>query len=407
MTPASEHRAAADGCPGVNPPPASAQIGPLIAELAAAALQQLRASATSPADEMRAAIVAAELDGAEAGIRALDAINFEQNASLQGDADTLRKIWENPNVDDARLHPDQRRELWDRHGWFGRLALTWGLPQTNALRRDAIAPARRTTITLLSAIVLGLMLLLAGVVLAIVLMVLAAIGNIRRAYAPPVQPAGAFVEAFAIYLAAFMLLSAASAMISNPVMARAARIAAMCAPIAALWPLVRGVSAPDWRAGLGWQLGRGLFREIGAGIVGYIACLPLLVIGIVITFFIVRKTGAQPSHPIINEISSDPWKTLRILLLASVYAPIVEETMFRGALYHHLRRWWHWTLAAILVAFIFAAIHPQGWAAVPVLMMLAIAFAILREWRGSIIAPVTAHAINNGVVLLFATLAMG
>jgi membrane protease YdiL (CAAX protease family) len=37
--------------------------------------------------------------------------------------------------------------------------------------------------------------------------------------------------------------------------------------------------------------------------------------------------------------------------------------------------------------------------AVPALMALGFIFAMLREWRGSLIAPITAHALNNGMVV--------
>ncbi|MBI4025702.1 MAG: CPBP family intramembrane metalloprotease [Verrucomicrobia bacterium] len=52
-------------------------------------------------------------------------------------------------------------------------------------------------------------------------------------------------------------------------------------------------------------------------------------------------------------------------------------------------------------------IHPQGWFAVPVLMSLGFTFGFLREWRGSLIAPVCAHAINNGLILALALLLIG
>jgi membrane protease YdiL (CAAX protease family) len=73
----------------------------------------------------------------------------------------------------------------------------------------------------------------------------------------------------------------------------------------------------------------------------------------------------------------------------------MEETMFRGALFHHLRRRWGWLGSASVVAVIFAIIHPYGWVAVPALGSTALVLAALREWRGSIIAPMVAHACHN------------
>jgi membrane protease YdiL (CAAX protease family) len=169
-------------------------------------------------------------------------------------------------------------------------------------------------------------------------------------------------------------------------------------PFAFAWPLLRGVSRAELRNGLGWHRGRGFWREAGAGVVGYLATLPVLAAGAVVTLILQRFSGSDASHPIVQEFGRGGWRTVQLFVLAAVWAPIVEETMFRGALYHHLRARFRWPVAAGVVALLFAAIHPQGWAGVPVLAAIAFSFAFIREWRGSIIAPVVAHAINNGAV---------
>jgi membrane protease YdiL (CAAX protease family) len=72
--------------------------------------------------------------------------------------------------------------------------------------------------------------------------------------------------------------------------------------------------------------------------------------------------------------------------------------MFRGALFAHLRQGNGWLLSAALSAFIFAALHPQGWAAIPLLGAIGFVFAGIREWRGTALASMTAHALNNAAV---------
>ena len=91
---------------------------------------------------------------------------------------------------------------------------------------------------------------------------------------------------------------------------------------------------------------------------------------------------------------------------ALVMAPIVEETMFRGVLHRHLRDATAWlgyaasALASATVAsLMFAAIHPQGWIAAPILMSLAFAFTLFREWRGTLVPAMVAHSISNGLVM--------
>ena len=96
---------------------------------------------------------------------------------------------------------------------------------------------------------------------------------------------------------------------------------------------------------------------------------------------------------------------LFVVLTACVAAPIVEETMFRGVLYRHLRdltggwqRWISIGFACLLNALIFASIHPQGALGIQMLMTLAIGFSLVREWRDSLFGPILMHGLNNLVV---------
>ena len=98
---------------------------------------------------------------------------------------------------------------------------------------------------------------------------------------------------------------------------------------------------------------------------------------------------------------------LQFFFLASFVAPVVEEILFRGVLYRHLREFTHRLGAMVSVigsglisSFIFAVIHPQGLLVVPVLMSLACCFALMREWRSTLIPSILAHGFSNGLVLL-------
>jgi membrane protease YdiL (CAAX protease family) len=114
------------------------------------------------------------------------------------------------------------------------------------------------------------------------------------------------------------------------------------------------------------------------------------------------------SHPIVLYLARGGWgMRLQIFFLASIVAPLVEETMFRGVLYRHLRELTHgWNrvasvlFGAVVSSFIFAIIHPQGVLAVPALMALACGFVLAREWRITLIPGMVAHGLNNGLVLL-------
>ena len=80
--------------------------------------------------------------------------------------------------------------------------------------------------------------------------------------------------------------------------------------------------------------------------------------------------------------------------------------MFRGTFFHSLRSRHRWLLSAIVSSFIFAAIHPQGWTVVPTLMAIAVVFAGIREWRGTIFSSATAHCVHNTMLVLLVTLMM-
>src|SRR5262249_15293611 len=110
---------------------------------------------------------------------------------------------------------------------------------------------------------------------------------------------------------------------------------------------------------------------------------------------------------------ADFWMIVQLLFLASVVAPLVEETMFRGVLHRHLReasrRWGgflSFLVSSAIISFLFAAIHPQGWIAIPPLMALAVGFSIAREWRGSLLPSMVAHGLHNGALLVMLFLAL-
>jgi membrane protease YdiL (CAAX protease family) len=225
----------------------------------------------------------------------------------------------------------------------------------------------------------------------------------RPAEVPPDRLAsprtGPFLEAFAIYLASQILLSLLVYLVfRHRASVEMEWLMLAMLPVIVLWPMWRGVKWHDLRRALGWHAGRGVFREIGAGVVGYVTGFPLFVVCTIVSALLMHLTGADASHPMQFEVGKSLKGNLQLYLLACVWAPVVEETMFRGALFHHLRRGWNWLFSAGFSALIFAAVHPQGWTAIPVLGGLALIFAALREWRGSAIAPMTGHFIQNFTV---------
>jgi membrane protease YdiL (CAAX protease family) len=191
----------------------------------------------------------------------------------------------------------------------------------------------------------------------------------------------------------------------------AVQMAVMLVPLAGLaWACRGGRSWAQVREDVGLTAGRGVVREVGYGVLTWCAAVPIAAVGFVMAMVLAALTGTSVSdatHPI-QEALADGGMAVRIalLVLAAVFAPLVEEIVFRGVLYRHLRErlggmghFASFAVAALASSALFAAIHPQGIVFAPILAGLGVAFCIARELRGSLIAPMVAHGINNALIV--------
>jgi membrane protease YdiL (CAAX protease family) len=323
---------------------------------------------------------------------------------------------------DALPH-EERAQLHNQLGWFGDLALAPAGRVDPQVRDRVLAPARRTAVSLW--VFFGGMLLLVGLgaVVAVVLFVLWALGLLRGRFRAGSPHGGIYAETFAVYLALFVAVSLAFRWL--PVRPEWALLlnglAALAGLLALAWPVLRGVPWRRVKADIGWTGGRHPVVEVLLGGGTYATALPMMVVGLLIFLllsWIQRQLGITtepPTHPLVGWVArSGWWVRLQVVFDACVVAPVVEETMFRGVLYRHLREATSRLrpalavlASALVVSVLFAAIHPQGLLFIPVLGALAFAFCLAREWRGSLLAPMVAHGINNGVTLLLLLLMVG
>lgn len=80
-------------------------------------------------------------------------------------------------------------------------------------------------------------------------------------------------------------------------------------------------------------------------------------------------------------------------------APIVEELYFRGRLYDELSERFSLTAAILITALLFGLVHGLL-TYLPAYIVFGLVLAGLRFATGGLVAPILAHAINNGVGLL-------
>ncbi len=362
-------------------------------------LTQAEHYAKTTTDRLRVVPVVGELLGREAALKRLDALRSElEGTPLAADAESLRVIYEQSAV---ALAPTARDALIDHHDWFGALAVSFQRPPTDPLRQQVLRQAKRTALAILGIGAAGLVGFGIGLILILLGIIYLTERRIVFAYRPEAgEDTVPFLEGFAIFMAGYVALGLLGRYIDSIARFETVRWLLSCAPIALalVWPRLRGVPMPAWRWGLGWHTGRGLFREIISGWAGYLGGLPLLAVGMMITFFLVRRSGVDAMHPIINEATGTASSAIRLYFLAAIWAPLIEESLFRGLLFHHLRSSHGWWISAVISSLLFAGLHPQGWVGLPVLISIALVLAGIREWRGSIFASAAAHAMNNAAV---------
>ncbi len=310
------------------------------------------------------------------------------------------------------LTESERAEFSDMLGWFARLAPsaeTGKIPDRTAITTRSVLVLSLVAVIFLTAVLA----IIGGAILLFIGLKKVREGQSLMAFSRDQKPCGILLECFALYLGT-MAAGEWFARGLPPGFSPVVYGLAIVIPL--LWPLIRGIS---WRAffgSMGIHRGKGVLREVGAGVVGYVGVLAIASIGILLTLVLafvvnhinaataISQEGGAPvgpvTHPIVGWIYEGGWK-VRILcfLLAAGFAPLFEEMFFRGALHRALRGRFRFLPAALITGVIFAALHPQGWMGIPALASIGIGFSLLREWRDSLIAPMVAHAINNGVLV--------
>jgi membrane protease YdiL (CAAX protease family) len=321
-----------------------------------------------------------------------------------------------PDRPAKQLAPEDLDLIRSKFGWLGRLAVTSTEGEDTALRVEMLGQAQRTMAAFMGLVAIGVVALLIGTGLLVGWGVFAVNGKLQFRLRLPSGTGGYYAETFALWFVTFFGLSVLLGWLAPPQLAlTAAGVGAGLSLLTLFWPVWRGV--PVWQVqqelGIFWP--RGGWREVSFGILGYIGGLPVIFLGLLVTLLLMRwqtlLTGTAlfafaeaPVHPIIEPLArGSMWIRLQAIAVV-LLVPITEEIMFRGVLYRHLRELfgrWGWLVSLFLSlltsSFLFAVIHPQGALGVPLLTAVAIVLALLREWRGALIAPIVTHMIVNGV----------
>jgi membrane protease YdiL (CAAX protease family) len=388
---------------------------------------------------VQGAIAAAEMRSAEAALARLDIVEpvLDPASPLVGDVALLRRIYGGEPVADvaAAMTESERDEFIGRHGLFGHLALSFE-QQPSEVRAEAAT----------SGMIIGLVLVffggsvfVAGAIgfgILIYFWVQINAGKLRPRFIEPdriaaanigptswgwgMDPQGRLVwlETVVVFLAGFLVLGVSGDVLAAQFAGQSwvmlyALLGQWVLVLTLFWPVARGMPWQRWRAELGWHRGTGFFNEVSAGLAAYLASLPiyfLVALLMVLLIMAAQSMGWDLTPSVEDNKLADLVSSTNVLVLvlfftlATMWAPIVEESIFRGALYRHTRWRFSPAIAAIFTAFVFAIMH--GYAPMQLFMVgtLGLVFAVMREWRGSLIGPMTAHFTHNFVVVVFAIL---
>ena len=127
---------------------------------------------------------------------------------------------------------------------------------------------------------------------------------------------------------------------------------------------------------------KGLIWSFGFGILAFFASLALFIAGI------------DPLPLIRMPMNSNFNQFILLILIGGIVAPVAEELFFRGVLYGFFRRWGV-IVAVIASTLLFVSVHPFSHG-IPVIQIIGgILFAVAYEVEGSLMSPITIHALGN------------
>ncbi|MCH2160982.1 MAG: CPBP family intramembrane metalloprotease [Phycisphaerales bacterium] len=373
----------------------------------------------TPGQRLGWVIIQGALNGMPKGLEELD--RFADSDTVESEeplphaeVELVRAAMEAGQEGGTPLTASQVEALEQRLGVFGEIAVGFSDPVVQARLEKS---ATRGGITMVAAGGLFVLGGLVGFVLLVIFLILALTQRMKSRFVPAVR-SGVYAETFAVWLLLFLALQFLVGALgyvhpgfTHPL---AMSILVFFLSLGALaWPVIRGRTWSEVRKDIGWTMGGNPIAEVCAGLGTWTMALPFMGVGLILTFVLtllvqyMTGTTPEPSHPIQEQVMSAGGLALfSLFFVACIAAPVVEETVFRGILYQHLRSgtlraptWVSILVAVAVSSFIFAAIHPQGLVFIPPLGGLAAGFCIGREWRGSLIAPMVAHGFSNAVVL--------
>lgn len=142
-------------------------------------------------------------------------------------------------------------------------------------------------------------------------------------------------------------------------------------------------------------------RAIVAGVLGG---LLLLGFGLLNSFVLEALLGHSPPSPWDSSQAMPAGAKIVFLIFGALGAPITEEIFFRGYLFGKFKRAGYVWFGVLVSSALFGVVHYSDFYNVPAICGFGVFLAWLYHRTGSLLTPIIAHAVNNGVLIVSMTL---
>ena len=158
----------------------------------------------APKQQLLLTSVIGELQGAKAAEQALDRLAPKlTDPADRADLIALRTIYTKGR---GAVSPEQQAALVAHEGWFGRLAMSFGQPDTEPQRARVLREAKKAAVAGISFEALIIFGIIGGLALLITAIILRATGRLHLCYGRAPWRTTAYIEAFALYLVGYFFI---------------------------------------------------------------------------------------------------------------------------------------------------------------------------------------------------------
>lgn len=172
------------------------------------------------------------------------------------------------------------------------------------------------------------------------------------------------------------------------------------------WSYLKGMGPPRSTSDKRRELLRAnaLSRDTRSLVVIASLSLGMLIASFALIAYGAREVAVEELGMVRHVLESAPVTAIGLIFLVALFSGVIEEAAFRGYMQVSLEQAYHPVVVVVIVALIFALVHPQPPAFVAIFMVGASGWSILAYVCGSIRPLIIVHAAVDFFILLWAYL---